>query len=126
MGTEQTQVIRGFTPGMAQLGTSLAMILMAKPLTTKAAIPLQYPMMETLLPSEHALMMAMEQIQGKPEFTTGMARLGANLAAILMAKLRMMKVAFLFHYRTTAPRLPLAPVKTMAMEPTQAMYAFSI
>ena len=41
-----------------------------------------------------------------------------------MVKLRMMKVAFLFHYRTTAPRLLLAPVKTMAMERIQAMYAF--
>ena len=102
------------------------MILTVKQLTTKAAIPLQYPTMETLLPSEHALMMAMEQIQAKPEFITGMAQLGANLAAILMVKLRMMKVAFLCHYRTTAPRLPLAPVKTMAMEPIQAMYAFSI
>ena len=73
MGTGQTQVIRGSTPGMAQPGTSLAMTLTAKPLMTKAAIPLQYQTMETLLPSEHALMMAMETIQAKPEFTTGMA-----------------------------------------------------
>ena len=111
---------------MEQPGTNSAATSMEKPLMTKAAIPLQFPTMETLLPSVHALMMGMEPIQVKQEFTAGVATLGANLAAILMAKPRMMKVAFLFHYRMTARRLPLEPVKTMAMQPIQAMYAFSI
>ena len=99
---------------------------MEKPPMTKAAIPLQFQTMETLLPSVHALVMEMEPIQAKQEFTAGVATLGANLVAILMAKPRMMKAAFLFHYRMTARRLLLEPVKTMAMEPIQAMCAFSI
>ena len=126
METEQTQVIHGSTHGMAQPGTSLAMTLTAKPLMTKAAIPLQFPTMEILLPSVHPLMMEMEPIQAKQGFIAGVATLGANLAATLTAKPRMMRVAFLFHSRMTAPQLPLEPDKTMAMVPIQAMYAFSI
>ena len=78
METDQTQVIQGFTPGMAQLGTNLVVTLMAKPLMMKVDIPLHYPTMETLLPSVHALMMEMEPIQAKQEFIAGVATLGAN------------------------------------------------
>ena len=78
METEQAQGIQGSIPGMAQLGTNLAVILMEKSLMMKVAIPLHCPTMETLLPSVHALMMGMETIQAKQEFIAGVATLGAS------------------------------------------------
>ena len=63
---------------------------------TSVEYQFHYRMMETQSLLAHTKMMAMAASLATPEFTTGMAQLGANLAMTLTAKPRMMKVAFLF------------------------------
>ena len=69
---------------------------MEKPRMTSVEYQFHYRMMETQSLLAHTKMMAMAASLATPEFTPGMAQLGANLVAILMVKPRMTKVAFLF------------------------------
>ena len=63
---------------------------------TSVEYQFHYPMMERQSLLAHTKMMVMAASLATPEFTPGMAQPGANSAAILMVKPRMMKVAFLF------------------------------